>query len=127
MPDHGSFYWNELLTSDAPAAVAFFERVAGWKAEPMEMPEGTYHVMMLNGRPAGGIMGATPDMPAESIGHWMSYLAVDDVDASCGTISSAGGVVCRAPWDVPGVGRIAIVADPTGAVLGIITPVPMPG
>jgi predicted enzyme related to lactoylglutathione lyase len=57
--------------------------------------------------------------------HWMTYVAVDDVDGAVRTTREAGGTVHREPFDVEGVGRIAIIADPTGAVLGIMTPVPM--
>jgi hypothetical protein len=49
-------------------------------------------------------------------------MAVDDVDASCAKVQELGGRVLKPAFEVPGVGRIAIVRDPTGAALGIITP-----
>ena len=70
----------------------------------------------------GGIMGMAPGLPPGVPPHWTSYLAVDDVDAGVASLRKLGGHVIREPWDVPGVGRIAIVTDPQGAVLGLITP-----
>ena len=74
-------------------------------------------------RPVIGIFDGSADpqigaMPTQ----WLSYFAVDDVDAAAETTRAQGGHVHRAPWNVPGVGRIAIVADPAGAVAGLITP-----
>ena len=54
--------------------------------------------------------------------HWLSYLAVDDVDKRVAQMTSSGASVERAPFDVPNVGRIAVVRDPGGAVLGLLTP-----
>jgi predicted enzyme related to lactoylglutathione lyase len=52
----------------------------------------------------------------------MTYIAVTDVDAACSTAGKSGGAVLKAPFDVPGVGRIAMIKDPAGAVVGLITP-----
>ena len=52
----------------------------------------------------------------------MAYVAVDDVDAAVGKVAEAGGQVVQPCFDVPGIGRIAMIADPTGAMLGIMTP-----
>ena len=54
--------------------------------------------------------------------HWMTYLAVDDVDAAVKDTQAMGGVIHQAPFDVPGVGRIAMIADPSGAAIGLMTP-----
>ena len=84
---------------------------------------GDYHLMMQGDRPVGGIMAMVPGLPPGTPPHWTSYLAVMDVDAACRQTRELGGGIIRAPWDVPGVGRIAIITDPTGAVLALITPV----
>ncbi len=54
--------------------------------------------------------------------HWFAYIEVDDVDARVEAAKKAGATIKRAPWDIPGVGRIAIVQDPTGAVAGWMKP-----
>lgn len=123
MWQHGHFNWNELNTRDAEGAKAFYETTIGWTFNAMDDPEGgTYWVAMDGETPVAGIF--TMDGPAfEGIpNHWFAYLAVDDVDGRLKTAQSIGAVVKRPPFDVPGVGRIAIVQDPSGAVLGWMTP-----
>ena len=120
---HGTVHWNELMTADVEAAKAYYSTMCGWTFDSMPMPEGTYHVakkgdQMICGMMDLADMGDQAQMPP----HWLMYLAVDDVDAATKATEEAGGQVYRAPWDVPGVGRIAIIADPTGAGLGIMTP-----
>ena len=119
---HGTFYWNELMTRDVEAAKSFFASTIGWTAEPFPMEDGTYWVMKSDDQPVGGIMDMTNLVPAEVPAHWLSYLAVDDVDERLKGAVAAGAAVIKEPFDVPGVGRIAILSDPTGAVMGWITP-----
>jgi predicted enzyme related to lactoylglutathione lyase len=118
MAEHGSFYWNELMTPNPAAAADFFAALTGCRIDAMAMPEGEYRVMMLGDRPAGGITACAPGMPQ----GWFSYMAVDDVGAACEKVVGLGGTVSRVPFEVPGVGRIAIVADCTGMPVGLITP-----
>lgn len=118
---HGRFYWNELITRDAEAAKAFFADTLGWNYEPFG---DDYWVIMDGGDAVGGIMPlgeGMEDAPAE---RWVSYVAVDDVDARLKGVGKAGGQVLREPFDIPQVGRIAMIADRSGAVLGWITPAP---
>lgn len=126
MAEHGTFYWNELMTPDPAAAGRFLAALTGCRIASMPMPDGEggdYHLMMQGDRPVGGIMAMVPGLPPGTPPHWTSYLAVMDVDAACRQTRELGGGIIRAPWDVPGVGRIAIITDPTGAVLALITPV----
>jgi predicted enzyme related to lactoylglutathione lyase len=122
---HGTFYWNELNTRDAESARGFYEATLGWSFTEMPMPEGTYWVAMLGDAPVAGIFTmAGPEFDGIPE-HWFPYIAVDDIDARMATLTEAGGQVLRAPWDVPGVGRIAIVRDRNGAAMGWMTPAPM--
>ncbi len=123
MADHGTFYWNELMTKDADAAKAFYGESLGWTFDAMDMDGGgTYWLCKAGDRPAGGIFPmAGPDF--ENVPpHWMSYVAVDDVDARVETAKTKGGALMRPVFDVPGIGRIAIVQDPEGVVMGWMTP-----
>lgn len=124
MTAHGKFHWNELMTNDVAAAKDFYSKVAGWTVEEMDMPDGMkYTIVMAGGEPAGGIMDmAHTQAPAGTPPHWFSYIAVDDVDARVAATKAAGGQVMSEPFDVAGVGRIAIIADPSGANIGIMTP-----
>jgi len=121
---HGSFYWNELLTRDVEKAKKFYGDIIGWTFESMPMAEGgTYWVAKLDGKAVGGMFPLNApefkDMPE----HWMSYLAVDNVDARVKKATAAGAKLMKGPFDVPGVGRIAMLLEPGGAGIGWITPV----
>ena len=78
MTSHGHFHWNELATRDVEKAKKFYADTLGWTYEGMPMPEGTYWVASAGGEPVAGIVDAGSDGTPES---WMSYIAVDDVDA----------------------------------------------
>lgn len=121
---HGSIHWSELISGDVEGSKKFFAEVCGWTIEAMPMPMGEYNVCKQGDTPVAGIMGVDQiENPSHDIApHWMTYIAVDDVDASVDQIKSSGGDVINGPFDVPGVGRIAIVMDPGKAVCGIMTP-----
>ena len=122
MTGHGTFHWNELMTGDVEKAKTFFSQTIGWSFNEMPMPEGTYRAAMVGDKPVGGIMSMQGIVPEGTPPHWISYLAVDDIDARSAKVVSAGGEIKREPFDVPNVGRIAIVQDASGAVMGWITP-----
>ncbi len=113
----GTPIWYELLTADPDASKAFYDHVIGWTIEAQ--PSGPMDYRMIgtvgNDR-VGGVMRLTPEMQAGGAKPtWLFYIGVDDVDATVGKITAAGGSVLMAPFDIPGVGRLAFVADPQGA------------
>ena len=123
MAAHGSFHWNELLTRDVERAKKFYAQTIGWSYEPMAMADGaTYWVATMNGKPVGGIFPTNRPGFEQVPEAWMSYLAVDDVDARVEKAKAAGAKLMRPIFDVPGVGRIAILTEPGGAGVGWITP-----
>ncbi len=119
---HGSFYWNELSTPDVEKTKAFYAETLGWTYEGLESPSGTYWVIEVDGKPAGGI--SAKQKGDNSPPTWFSYICVDNVDQSVAKLKECGGEVIAEPFDVPGVGRISIVLDNTGAASGWMTPVP---
>ncbi|MBZ8133626.1 VOC family protein [Afifella sp. IM 167] len=122
MAPHGIFYWNELMTHDVEAAKRFYADTIGWSFDSMPMDGGaTYWVAMAGDKPVGGIFDLKSAGLAEVPEAWMAYIAVDDVDARCAKASGAGAEIMRPPFDVPGVGRIAILKEPGGAVIGWMT------
>ncbi len=123
MWSHGSFYWNELMTRDVEKAKSFYGASIGWTFDSMEMPEGTYWVAKSGDKPVGGIFPMNGPDFAGVPEHWMPYVAVDNVDARLEKATAAGASTIRQPFDVPAVGRIAIIHDSGGAVIGWITPV----
>jgi uncharacterized protein len=124
---HGIFCWNELMTRDVERAKRFYESTIGWHfdAMPMPMPDGgTYWVATQDGKPVAGMFSLNApgyDGVPES---WMSYLAVDDVDARVAKAVKAGAKLMKPIFDVPDVGRIAILTEPGGAGVGWMTPLP---
>jgi predicted enzyme related to lactoylglutathione lyase len=119
-PAHGTFCWNELMTRDSAAAAEFYEALIGWKAEDSGMPGMKYTIMKAGEKQAAGMMDMSPEIPKEVPSHWMSYIAVDDVDAAIAKLDSLGGKLLHGPQDVANVGRFAVIQDPTGAVVSLI-------
>jgi uncharacterized protein len=112
----GKFVWYELMTSDAPAAEAFYRHVAGWTAQDAGLSDRSYTILSAGAVPIGGLMPIPPEVHAAGgKPGWIGYLAVGDVDAHAGRVEQAGGSIHRVPEDIPGVGRFAVVSDPQGA------------
>jgi predicted enzyme related to lactoylglutathione lyase len=124
MADHGTFYWNELATTDIEGAKAFYSKVIGWNFDEMpNMSGGTYWILKSGDEMAGGLMAMPPAVPDGTPPYWMSYVAVDDVDEAIAKAADLGGAVLMAPFDIPDVGRMGVIQDPQGAVLSLMTPV----
>jgi predicted enzyme related to lactoylglutathione lyase len=119
----GEFCWNELLTSDEAAATRFYSAVFGWQTAEFPGAGVKYTIWKNQGKGVGGLM----ERPSEAIPpHWLSYVTVSDVDAAAKRTGDAGGKVMMPAFDVPTVGRIAVIQDPQGASLGIIQPLEKP-
>ena len=122
---HGTFHWNELLARDVERAKKFYKSTVGWSFESMPMPDGgTYWLAHVEGRPmpvagifsiAGAQFKGVPEC-------WMPYLAVDDVDKRVAKAVKAGAKLMKPIFEVPGVGRIAVLQEPGGAGVGWMTP-----
>ena len=123
MPAHGSFCWNELGPTDADAAKKFYSELLGWEFKSGDVEGFAYSEIVAAGRPSGGIYKLGTEF-GQAPSHWMSYVAVDDVDASAAKVESLGGKVCVPPTDIPHVGRFCVVNDPTGATISLITLAP---
>ena len=122
-PAHGIFVWNELNSRDPEAAKAFYAATLGWAFERMPLEDGhDYWIIKLGEKEVGGIFYLAGPEFEGLCEHWLSYIAVDDVDARLVAVEKAGGRALRPAFDVPGVGRIAIVQDSQGAVAGWLTP-----
>lgn len=119
---NGTIHWSELMTNDVEAAKKFYGATAGWDFADMPMPNFTYTLCKVGETPVAGIMPIA-SMGQEGVSpHWMTYVAVADIDAVAAKVESSGGKVLTVPFDVPNVGRIAILADHDGAVVGMMTP-----
>jgi predicted enzyme related to lactoylglutathione lyase len=119
---HGNFCWNELMTRDVEKAKKFYGGTIGWTFDGMPMPDGTYWVAKMADKPVGGLFTIGGPQFEGVPEQWMAYLAVDDVDARVAKATAAGAKLMRPIFDVPGVGRIAILREPGGAGIGWMTP-----
>lgn len=122
---HGTFCWNELMTRDVEGAKRFYESTIGWHFDSMPMVGGgTYWVATQDGKPIAGMFSLNAPGYEGVPESWMSYLAVDDVDARVAKATKAGAKLMKPIFDVPNVGRIAILTQPGGAGVGWMTPLP---
>jgi uncharacterized protein len=120
---HGKFCWNELNTRDVERAKRFYGDTLGWSFEAMPMDEGmTYWLINMGDESVGGIFDISDPFYKDLPESWLSYIAVDNVDARVAKAVRAGAKVMKPAFDVPGVGRIAILLEPGGAAVGWMTP-----
>ena len=114
----GRFVWYELMTNDMKAAEAFYSRVVGWEAQDAgKSSECAYTIFSVGELPVAGLMEVPTEARARGVKPaWVGYVGVEDVDDFALQVTYAGGAVRRAPDDIPGIGRFAVVADPQGAV-----------
>lgn len=125
MAKQGSVVWSELMTTEVEKAKAFYGKTLGLTFQRFDPSgEGNYWVAMAGGETVWGLMDMT-SRPGSPTG-WFTYLAVDDVDARVAAAEAAGGKLMVPVFEVPMVGRIAILQDPTGAVIGWMKPADRP-
>ncbi len=123
MSDQNPFIWQELVTPDQETSGAFFSKLLGWSIKQVDVGEfGTYTLFQKEGQDIAGMMNPTPDTPGKG-SSWHSYIAVDDIDDCAKQVVTLGGKVLVPPHDVPDVGRICAVSDPTGAIVHLMQPV----
>jgi uncharacterized protein len=121
-PSH--YIWYELMTTDADAAARFYGAVVGWSVVDSGQTDKAYGLWSMEGQPVGGLLTIPTGAGEQGMPPvWAGYLWVDDVDASVAGITAAGGAVWMPANDVPGVGRMALVADPQGAGFYVMTPI----
>ncbi len=115
---HGTPIWYELMTKDPLAARRFYSAVAGWQIEEFVPADSTMDYRMISASDGlvGGVFRLTEDMFQHGASPcWMMYIGVDDVDACVTSIVVSGGAVQMPAFDIPNVGRIAMVSDLQGA------------
>ena len=114
----GTPIWNELITADVASATRFYGDVLGVSWEEMPMEGGpAYTCLVVDGRQVGGAMPP----PMEGIPpHWNVYFNVVDTDATIAQATGLGGSVVAPAFDVPGVGRMAVLADPQGGMFNLM-------
>ena len=117
---HGTPSWVDLGAPDVDKAAAFYAALFGWEVEaagPVE-ETGGYRMARLNGKAVAGLGPAQDPGPP----RWTTYVTVDDCDGAVTAAKEAGGQVFLEPMDVLTAGRMAVIADPEGAVFSVWQP-----
>ncbi|ASJ73034.1 VOC family protein [Granulosicoccus antarcticus] len=117
-----SIIWYELLTSDPDAATAFYSKVLGWKTTDSGQADRDYRIFNKDDVAIGGLM-ALPAGAAEAgmPPGWLGYVGVKDVDVCVAGALATGGTEFMPAVDIPDVGRIALIGDPQGAALYLMS------
>ena len=119
-PPPPTWAWHEVMTSDVAGAKAFYTALLGWSAQDVQMPSGPYTIFTKGSEQVGGAM-AIPQHEGQPVcpPHWLSYVRVADVDATVTRARELGARVDVPGMDIPGVGRFAVLGDPTGATFAV--------
>jgi len=110
-----TFVWYDLNTTDKAGAKAFYGALFGWSIEDREMEAGTHTSLAHNSQGFGGIDEVRGDTPP----HWLGYFAVSDLDDRVKALGGIGAQTMMPGFDIPGVGRIAVLSDPAGAAFAL--------
>lgn len=121
IPSAGEICWRELRTKNLSAAIEFYTKLFGWTLEQSKAAgDMDYKEILIEGTASGGIMPINGDDWGDIPSHWASYIAVENADETVAKITENGGSIQVPPFDAPGVGRMSMVADPSGANFAII-------
>jgi predicted enzyme related to lactoylglutathione lyase len=122
MPEYapGTPSWVELSSPDTNASAAFYRELMNWNAtDPGPAESGGYRMFQQDGKNIAGLMGHMQEGQPTA---WATYVSVADADETSKKVKAAGGSVIVEPMDVMDIGRMAVFADPTGAVFGVWQP-----
>jgi predicted enzyme related to lactoylglutathione lyase len=111
----GTFSWSELVTTDAGAAKRFYTSLFGWEYDDMPIPDSPpYSMAKRDGQTVAALYPSDEQPP-----HWNCYVTVESADDAAAKAKELGANVMAEPFDVMDAGRMAVFADPTGAVLSV--------
>ena len=119
----GTPCWVDLAEPDLDATARFYSELFGWQAVDQGPDMGGYRICTLRGAAVAGIMPQQQGAPPS----WITYICVTDTDVTAKAVTAAGGHVILEPIEVHNTGRMALCADPAGAVFGLWQPRPFAG
>lgn len=115
----GTPAWNELVTRETSAVGKFYQAVFGYAMEPAAGADPDHVRLCLDGHPVASLHGVGSALPRDKGAHWMTYFEAADVDAAAARVAGLGGRVLTEPHTTAS-GRVAMVADPEGAVFTLL-------
>lgn len=116
----GNFCWPELATPDSGKAKTFYRGLFGW--QPVDVPSagGTYTLLQLRGLDVAALRTMSDTERTQRVpSHFMTYISTASADASAEIAARSGGTVLHGPFDVEGIGRMALIRDPAGVVFAL--------
>lgn len=130
-PDNGTVWWSEIMSADPARTRDFYASVAGWTPKTVAATDTTrapnpgeaeYTLFTSNGVEVAGASKLDPDDAGDVRPGWVTYIQVASVDTAVVEALKKGGRILKAPFDDTTIGRMAIVADPDGIPVGLVTP-----
>lgn len=119
----GMLCWADLATSDPAGARRFYGALFGWDLRDDPFPGGVYTQALIGGKPVAAMSAMQPELAKQGVPpHWNAYIAVTSADEIAKKAAAAGGKVVAGPFDVMEQGRMAVLQDPTGAMLSVWQP-----
>ena len=121
IPKHGDICWRELATKDLAAASEFYSQLFGWNIEQSKVTPMAYKEIHIKDKACGGMMEIDEKWgPNPPPSNWTTYIAVDNADSAAERVVANGGSLRMPPFDAPGVGRMVLAIDPSGASFAMI-------
>ena len=127
----GSIWWSEVVTANPAKSLEFYSKVFGWTPKVVSavdtsrapgLGEDEYTIYSKDGVEIAGSAMKTDAAADVAPPGWVNYIQVANVDAAAENAVKQGGQVIKAPYDMPGTGRFALVKDPDGIVVGLVAP-----
>lgn len=121
----GKIIWRDLLTNDPAASQRFYSELFGWKFEKIGeasnlRSDSAYTLIRHNGQLIGGMVDTVALNGRDDISQWVVLMAVEDLDARTQAVRDSGGEIVAPPTDLQARGRLALVRDAEGALLGLL-------
>lgn len=121
----GKIIWRDLLTNDPPASQQFYGELFGWEFESVGTASNlksnsSYTLIRHNGKLIGGMIDTLALNNRDDISQWVVLMSVEDIDASVEAVTASGGKIMTPPTDLQSRGRIAVIRDAEGALLGLL-------
>jgi len=114
------FVWADLASADDARAIAFYRALFGWTDVPRTLRGGRFCTFERSGRAFGSIYRLERAQVARGIpSHWTPYISTVDMEATVDMARALGACIVMPPQEYPGLARVALIADPAGALLGL--------
>lgn len=117
---HGKLVWVDLVTADIVDAQRFYGALFGWSFTRLGDGPGAYTLVYKDDVPIAGMAQRTPQSGQKRAARWIAYMSVPDVKTAAQSVVDQGGQLLIAPRDMPARGEMALVADPDGALIGLL-------